>query len=341
MSATAAPLEPFRLPKTPFKIVPVSEQNVRDYWQLFVNRRAYTRQSAKPDEETGRHHYYKPTNKETGKALELDPDTLHKHLAGYITVGLYAINPQTQCCKWVAIDADYADAPFALAQLRGELREDGVEAALEMSRRGGHLWVFCQPPLLASQCRIYIYNVALRLGVPIKGVFGERDGIEIFPRQDRLAAGEFGNAIRGPLGIHRVNNHRYWYTQAIPEVGLNLNDQLNYLKNLKKLSEADLLRVSRGMSIPEECETKFPTRMPSRFYGGGKEFRILDYVKPKRKRSKNYWAQCPSCALAGNDRAGDNLAISMEDPRKYKCWAGCTKEEIREALGCPIRTRRF
>ena len=27
------------------------------------------------------------------------------------------------------------------------------------------------------------------------------------------------------------------------------------------------------------------------------------------------------------------------DPRFYKCWAGCTKEMIREALGVPIRQR--
>ena len=54
----------------------------------------------------------------------------------------------------------------------------------------------------------------------------------------------------------------------------------------------------------------------------------------------NYWARCPSCADHGRDRSGDNLAISVSDPRKYKCWAGCTKEMIRAALGQPIRVRR-
>jgi hypothetical protein len=50
--------------------------------------------------------------------------------------------------------------------------------------------------------------------------------------------------------------------------------------------------------------------------------------------------RCPSCAEAGQDRSGDNLAISIEDPRKYICWAGCTKEMIRQAVGCPIPVRR-
>ena len=35
----------------------------------------------------------------------------------------------------------------------------------------------------------------------------------------------------------------------------------------------------------------------------------------------------------------DNLAIQIQDPRFYKCWAGCTKEEIRAALGQSIGKR--
>jgi hypothetical protein len=47
---------------------------------------------------------------------------------------------------------------------------------------------------------IYVCDLALRLGVPIKGG-GQREGIEVFPKHGALKPGEFGNAIRGPLGI--------------------------------------------------------------------------------------------------------------------------------------------
>ena len=76
-----------------------------------------------------------------------------------------------------------------------------------MSRRGGHLWIFCEQPLLAEQCRVYIYNVALRLGVRLKGAPGLRDGIEIFPRvqrhdQDWLIRGqESGGAVNDIGGM--------------------------------------------------------------------------------------------------------------------------------------------
>jgi len=53
--------------------------------------------------------------------------------------------------------------------------------------------------------------------------------------------------------------------------------------------------------------------------------------------ARNYWTQCPSCAQQGRDKSGDNLAISIADPRKYKCWAGCTREMIRMAVGRPVQ----
>jgi hypothetical protein len=152
MSVTTNQPRGMNLPRPKPPIVPVTQEDVRDWWALFVNRKAYTRQSANPHPETGRHYHYQPKNKDSGQPLELDPATVHKHVAGWITAGLYVINPQSQRCKWIAIDADYDDTFFDLGKLKGELELDGVSAALEMSRRGGHLWIFCEQPLLAEQC---------------------------------------------------------------------------------------------------------------------------------------------------------------------------------------------
>jgi len=83
---------------------------VEDYFHLFVNRRAYTLQSNRPYPESDRHYYYRPKDKKTGQGLSLTLDTVRRHLEGEITIGLYAINPATQCSKWVALDGDYPDA---------------------------------------------------------------------------------------------------------------------------------------------------------------------------------------------------------------------------------------
>ncbi len=69
-------------------------------------------------------------------------------------------------------------------------------------------------------------------------------------------------------------------------------------------------------------------------------FCILDHVGKTRIVGKNHVARCPSCAQVGHDRSGDNLAVLVSDPRFYQCWAGCTKEMIRAALGHPIRVQQ-
>ncbi len=118
--------------------VKATPELVKDYFRLFVNRRAYTLQSIRPHPESGR-HYYQPKAKRTEKPLSLTNDTIRRHLEGELTFGLYAINPATQRCKWLAIDADYNGAMEDLVKLQYYLSEDKVQAALEMSRRGGHL----------------------------------------------------------------------------------------------------------------------------------------------------------------------------------------------------------
>src|SRR5574341_1299365 len=155
---------------------------VRQYHALFANRRAYVLQSPRPHPATGRHYYFRPKEEGTERRLGLIAETIRKHLEGHLTVGIYSTNPQTQRCKWMAIDADYQHALEDLLKLQYELGRDGVEAALEKSKRGGHLWIFFERPVPARDCRIYIFNLAMRLDVPVKGA-SLPEGIEVFPRR--------------------------------------------------------------------------------------------------------------------------------------------------------------
>jgi hypothetical protein len=116
-----------------------SSEIVNDYLRLFVNRLAYTLQSMRPHLASGRHYCFRPTDRDTGAALPLTKEIIKQHLEGELTVGLYAINPSTQRCKWGAIDADYKNAMEDLLKLQYYLWQDSVEPALEMSKRGGHL----------------------------------------------------------------------------------------------------------------------------------------------------------------------------------------------------------
>ena len=103
---------------------------VKEYINLFVNRRAYTLQSTRPHPDSGRHYYYRPKEHGSGAALLLTDKTVSDHLEGKITLGLYAINPLNQRCKWVAIDADYRSAMDDLIKLQYQLTQDQVDSAL-------------------------------------------------------------------------------------------------------------------------------------------------------------------------------------------------------------------
>jgi hypothetical protein len=305
---------------------------VADYFHLFVNRRAYTLQCNRPHPHSGRHCYYRPKDKQTGQGLSLTLDTIRRHLEGEITIGLYAINPATHRCKWVAIDADYQDALEDLVKLGQFLKQDGVDSALEQSRRGGHLWIFMAEPVLARDCRIYVCDLALRLGIAVKQG-RQREGIEVFPKHDVLKPGRYGNAIRGPLGIHRGAAQRFWFDGAEED----LEKQMCYLNSLPKMTGDQLARLIAGKAIPAQLLSPEPQGEPeTRRHTGGPEFRILDHISTSlRTVGHNNVTRCPSCAEEGHDTSGDNLSISVEDPRKYICWAGCTSDMIRAAVGCP------
>jgi hypothetical protein len=92
-----------------------------------------------------------------------------------------------------------------------------------------------------------------------------------------------------------------------------------------------------GKSMLAQLALPEPNAEPEmRRHTRGREFRILDHIKtPLHMVGQNNVTRCPSCAENGHDSSGDNLSISIEDPRKYICWAGCTRDMIRAAVGCP------
>lgn len=298
-----------------------------EYSNWFVNRRAYTRQSDRPHPESGRHFYYRPGSK-AGAEVALEIEDVRRHLAGEVTLGIYAINPGNQRVKWMAIDADYRRSLDDLLKLQYELQQDGVQAALEQSRRGGHLWILFEAPVLAKHARVYIRHLAGKLAVHVKST-GPSDGIELFPKQDRIDPAQFGNAIRGPLGVHRAVNRRYWFYGAAHD----LESQLAYVRQLRRVSEEQLAGLIADLEIPEQA----PLPQGGCANHSRPGFQILEFLDRSQLRrvGRNWVTRCPSCAAAGRDRGKDNLAVSVEEPLKYLCWAGCTNFQIRAALGAP------
>jgi len=121
---------------------------------------------------------------------------LAAHLEGRWTLGTYLLDERS-CCAFAVFDADEANGLEHLAELAGELLGQGVPTVLEASRRGGHLWVHLLEPTPAHVVRAWLLPYAIAYGV------------ELYPKQDRLAPGGSGSLVRLPLGVHRQS--RGWY----------------------------------------------------------------------------------------------------------------------------------
>jgi superfamily II DNA or RNA helicase len=131
--------------------------------------------------------------------IPLSDSVIYHHLAGDHTVGVYPLLAD-DTCYFLAVDFDedeWRDDARAFVQSCEEL---GVPAALEISRsgQGAHAWVFFADRVLAHDAR--------RLGTAIISQtcartrqlkLGSYD--RLFPNQDTMPKGGFGNLIALPL----------------------------------------------------------------------------------------------------------------------------------------------
>lgn len=306
---------------------------VREYRLWFVNRREFLIQN----------HYSTPESYESkgggyfrSKHLLEDQDIV-RHLCGIDTMALYAMNAESNTSKWFCLDADCDQADDWLRTIRASLKEDGVSSALENSRRGGHLWILCEEPLPADQARIYLYNLLDSLSIPISGIRGNPVGVEVNPKQDSLGAGQFGNAVRGPLGVHRKDKNRYWFRDAAPD----LKSQFGYLRKLPRLCAWDLELLTLSMTMPEDLTPPPPPPLPAHTphcgLRAGARFDIRDYTPTPRRMASgrgDYFTACPSCRARGKDTHGDNLHVTPArdgGAPVFYCHAQCSFTEIRNA----------
>ena len=160
----------------------------------------------------------------------------------------------------------------------------------------------------------------------------------------RFLADQFLHARRTRIGRKPIDGaldlpkRRFWFYGA----EYTLEAQMQFLKRLRRVTEDELDRFTAGKELPANVGKARPEAEPIREKGTEKSrsrFCILDHVGKTRIVGKNHVTRCPSCAQAGRDRGGDNLAVLVADPRFYLCWAGCTKEMIRAAVGKPIPVR--
>nr|WP_189672536.1 DEAD/DEAH box helicase [Pseudomonas sp. SWRI154] len=169
--------------------------------------------------------------------LPLTDEVIFRHLAGDVVVGIYPLLPD-DTCYFLAVDfdeAEWRDDARAFVQSCHELN---VPVALEISRsgNGAHAWIFFDRNVSAFDAR--------RLGASIISHACERTRQlalssydRLFPNQDYMPKGGFGNLIALPLQKRaRAQNNSVFVDESLEPH----SDQWAFLASVQRMSPGDI-----------------------------------------------------------------------------------------------------
>ncbi len=179
--------------------------------------------------------------------IPLSDAVIYDHLAGQHTVGVYPLL-EDDTCYFLAVDFDEAEWHDDARAFARTCEELGVPVALEISRsgQGAHAWVFFGSRVSARDAR--------RLGTAIISQACSRTRQlklssydRLFPSQDTMPKGGFGNLIALPL---QKLSREHGCSMFIDEKLRPYPDQWAFLASIPLMAsrdiEATILRATGG-----------------------------------------------------------------------------------------------
>ena len=176
------------------------------------------------------------------KPFPLSDDVVRDHLLGKQTIGLYPLL-QDDTCWFVAVDFDKKSWEADACAFLKTCHETGVPASLERSRsgNGGHVWIFFASPIQAALTR-KLASAILTRTMERRYAMGLDSYDRLFPSQDTMPKGGFGNLIASPLqhGPRENGNSVFVDDQLQP-----YDDQWAFLSTIKRLDQHEIQTILR------------------------------------------------------------------------------------------------
>jgi len=172
---------------------------------------------------------------------QLNDQVLYDHLSGKQTIGVYPLLLDDSC-GFLAVDFDkssWQDDVLAFLQTCDELN---IPASLERSRsgNGGHVWIFFSefiPAVLARK----MGNVILAKTMDKRIEIGLDSYDRLFPNQDTMPNGGFGNLIALPLQKQpRQQDNSVFIDRNMQAY----SDQWEYLATIKRMSKIEVEKIA-------------------------------------------------------------------------------------------------
>lgn len=181
--------------------------------------------------------------------IPVSDETIRCHLKGTdggerlgrdFTIGVYPLLTDETCC-FLAVDFDKSTWTEDAKAFLDTCFSYQVPAALERSRsgNGGHIWIFFETPIPAVQAR-KLGTFLLTNTMNRRPEIGMDSYDRLFPSQDTLPRGGFGNLIALPLQKKpRERNNSVFVDQTLTPYP----DQWSFLSSIEKMTPQDLERV--------------------------------------------------------------------------------------------------
>jgi superfamily II DNA or RNA helicase len=150
--------------------------------------------------------------------LPVEDKIILDHLQGRHVVGVYPLLTD-ETCWFLAADFDKASWTDDVVAFTETCRAHGLPAAVERSRsgNGAHVWFFFSAPVVASTARqMGCYLITETMSRRHQLAMGSYD--RLFPNQDTLPRGGFGNLIALPLqhGPRQMGNTVFVDNRFVP-----------------------------------------------------------------------------------------------------------------------------
>jgi len=168
-------------------------------------------------------------------------EVLKEHLQGKQTIGVYPLLPD-DTSRFLAVDFDNATWQEDVAAFRETCTSLDLPVVIERSRsgNGAHAWFFFSEPVMAATARV-VGSYLITETMSRRHQLSMESYDRLFPSQDTMPRGGFGNLIALPL---QWEPRKKGNSVFVDEIFSPYPDQWGYLASLKRLSSQELKSIA-------------------------------------------------------------------------------------------------